>query len=274
MTVVSPESNLRGYPVARAAIQATGLKHRDVAARMGIDSSKLSKSLAGIRKFSDPEWAQLAEITGVGVDKLKSPAAAEESAVSRADLRARRRAIVDAAWPMFAEHGYTPVTIADIARATGISTAAVLYYFPSKNAIFMATLEVCSIEAAKRRAFVDDIADPAKRLLAFAAVQLDGSAEAKREWATWAQFWSSSPAFADAQHAVAGAYDRWQSQLRGIVLEGYDVGRFDTANPEDMVNAVTAMIDGLGVRLLAGLLSPQAARDAVTAYLNTWIKEN
>ncbi|GAB3074190.1 TetR family transcriptional regulator C-terminal domain-containing protein [Corynebacterium aquatimens] len=268
MTVASP------YPAAREAIRAAGLKHREVAAQMGLDPSKLSKSLSGIRKFNSQEWQRLSEITGVTVDKLQSSEVPREVAMNRKDFAARRRAIVDAAWPMFAQYGYTPVTIADIAQATGMSTAAVLYYFPSKNAIFLATLAVCSEEAAARRTFIDAIDDPAERLLAFAAVVLDGSDESKREWATWAQFWSSSPAFEDAKHATAIAYDRWQEQLRSIVKEGYERGRFDTANPEDMVNAVTAMIDGLGVRLLAGVLTPQAAHDAVTAYLNTWIKEN
>ena len=43
--MVSPQPHV----TARAAIQAAGLKHRDVARDLGIDASKLSKSLAGVR---------------------------------------------------------------------------------------------------------------------------------------------------------------------------------------------------------------------------------
>ncbi|MCT1683828.1 hypothetical protein M3A74_03240 [Corynebacterium appendicis] len=40
----------------------------------------------------------------------------------------------------------------------------------------------------------------------FALVPLDGSAEATREWTTWAQFWASSSMFADVKEATAVAY--------------------------------------------------------------------
>lgn len=267
------------HPAARAAIQAAGLRHNEVAAYLGIDASKLSKSLSGVRKFNQTELERLADLTGVSVDSLRpSPevhAGTPNPRISGEEFARRKRAILDAAWPLFTERGYAPVTIAEIARTAGISTPAVHYYFSSKNEIFLATLELCSQEAAARRAFVAEITDPAERLLRFAEVQLDGSPEAKREWTTWAQFWASSPSFPDVKEATAVAYSRWQQQLRAIVDEGLATGRFNTSNPddaEDMVNAVTAMIDGLGVRMLAGVLTPQAASDAVTAYLNTWIK--
>lgn len=266
---------------ARAAIKAAGLRNNEVAAHLGIDASKLSKSLSGVRRFSATELRLLAELTGVSVESLKPSASATADKanlrLSGVEFARRKRSIVNAAWPLFADRGYQAVTIADIARAAGISTPAVHYYFHSKNDIFLATLELCSQQAAQRRAFVADIPDPAERLLRFAEVQLDGSPESKREWTTWAQFWSSSSAFDDAKHATAVAYDRWQQQLRAIIEEGLAVGRFATTDAgtdaEDMINAVTAMIDGLGVRMLAGVLSPQAATDAVTAYLNTWITQ-
>ena len=262
---------------ARAAIKAAGLRQREVAAHLGIDASKLSKSLSGVRKFNQTELERLADLTGVTVESLR-PSSAPASGVdnprlSGEEFARRKRAIVDAAWPLFTERGYQTVTIADIARAAGVSSPSVHYYFRSKNDIFLATLELCSQQAARRRAFVADIADPAQRLLRFVEVPLDGSPDAKREWTTWAQFWASSASFDDVKEATTVAYAHWQDQLRSIVDEGLAAKRFITAHPEDMVNAVTAMIDGLGVRMLAGVLTPDAAVDAVTTYLNTWITD-
>lgn len=259
---------------ARAAIKAAGLRHADVAAHLGIDASKLSKSLSGVRRFNTTELERLADITGVSVDSLRPLSTVDDTPAPHPrekEWADRRRAIASAAWPLFTEHGYQTVKIADIARAASMSSSAVHYYFHSKNDIFLATLDLCSEQAAARRACVTGIADPAERLLRFAQVQLDGSKEATREWTTWAQFWSSSPTFADAKQATAVAYSRWQVQLRAIVLEGMAAGRFAVADPDDMANAVTAMIDGLGVRMLAGTLSPADAANAVAAYLNTWI---
>ena len=258
---------------ARAAIKAAGLRHADVAAQLGIDASKLSKSLSGVRQFTAVELEKLAEVTGVTVDSLR-PLSTENSAPlahpRQAEWAERRRAIAAVAWPLFTTNGYQAVKIADIAREAGISSSAVHYYFHSKNDIFLATLDLCSEQAAGRRDQVTRISDPAERLLRFAEIQLDGSTEATREWTTWAQFWASAPTFPDARRATAVAYSRWQEQLRAIVLEGMASGQFCTVDPDEMINAVTAMIDGLGVRMLAGTLSPVDAAHAATAYLKTW----
>ena len=202
----------RPNTVARAAITAAGLRHADVATHLGIDASKLSKSLSGVRRFSADELERLAEITGVTVDSLRplsakatghAPSAARPREAEWAD---RRRAIAAAAWPLITSNGYQTVKVADIAREAGMSSSAVHYYFNSKHAIFLATLDLCPEQAAERREAVASISDPAQRLVRFALVPLDGSAEATREWTTWAQFWASSPMFADVKEATAVAY--------------------------------------------------------------------
>lgn len=260
---------------ARAAIQAAGLKQRDVAAHLGIDPSKLSKSLSGMRKFRGSELGRLAQVTGVDLKCLTAPCKVEAAEPnprrSGAEFARRRQAILDAAWPLFTVRGYQSVTVADVAAAAGVSPSAVLYYFHSKNDIFIATLDLCAQQAAARRAHLGDIADPAERLFRFAEVPLDGSPEARREWITWAQFWGSAPAFTDAQQATATAYSCWQAGLRDIVEDGLAAGRFTPNTPEQMVDAVTAIIDGCGVRMLSRVLTAEHARDAVSAYLRTWM---
>jgi len=271
----------REQVAARAAISASGLRHREVATHLGIDSSKLSKSLSGVRRFTTQELRALAELTGVTLESLdphhngtEQPARKpdDESSPPKAsrDFEARKSRIVNTAWTLFTERGYHSVTIAHIAKAAGMSASAVHYYFHSKNDIFLATLDLCAREAAQRRASGPRITDPSERLIHFLRVQLDGSEESMREWTTWAQFWSSSPTFPDAKEAAFLAYGRWQAQLRGIDLEGMAAGQFTATDPDHMVNAVTAMIDGLGVQMLTGALSPADAADAVTAYVSTW----
>ncbi|MCT1683829.1 TetR family transcriptional regulator [Corynebacterium appendicis] len=156
----------RPNTAARAAITAAGLRHADVATHLGIDASKLSKSLSGVRRFSADELERLAEITGVTVDSLRPlPAKATGHAPvvrpREAEWADRRRAIAAAAWPLFTSNGYQAVKVADIAREAGMSSSAVHYYCNSKHAIFLATLDLCSEQAAKRREAVASISDPA-----------------------------------------------------------------------------------------------------------------
>lgn len=54
---------------------------------------------------------------------------------------ARRAEITAAAAELFARRGFERTTAADIARAAGISSGSVFYYFPDKQAIFRAIFE-------------------------------------------------------------------------------------------------------------------------------------
>jgi Zn-dependent peptidase ImmA (M78 family)/transcriptional regulator with XRE-family HTH domain len=54
----------------RGLIEASGLSRGDFARRIGLDDSKLSKSLGGIRRFSSLDLARIADERGVTVDWL------------------------------------------------------------------------------------------------------------------------------------------------------------------------------------------------------------
>ncbi|MFF2195809.1 TetR/AcrR family transcriptional regulator [Streptomyces sp. NPDC058157] len=47
-----------------------------------------------------------------------------------------RTAIADAALPLFLEHGFDRVTVAEVARRAGVSTNTVFNYFPAKEDLF------------------------------------------------------------------------------------------------------------------------------------------
>lgn len=55
--------------------------------------------------------------------------------------RKNRKAILEAALDVFAAHGYSGATIDRIAARAGLSKPNLLYYFPSKEAIYTAVLE-------------------------------------------------------------------------------------------------------------------------------------
>jgi Zn-dependent peptidase ImmA (M78 family)/transcriptional regulator with XRE-family HTH domain len=54
----------------RELIRTSGLNQRDFAVRIGLDDSKLSKSLGGARRFSSLDLARIADACGVTVDWL------------------------------------------------------------------------------------------------------------------------------------------------------------------------------------------------------------
>ncbi|MDR6951098.1 AcrR family transcriptional regulator [Ancylobacter sp. 3268] len=54
----------------------------------------------------------------------------------RPDAEARRRAILDAALEVFAEHGFTGARMEDVARRAGIAKGTLYLYFKDKTALF------------------------------------------------------------------------------------------------------------------------------------------
>ena len=57
------------------------------------------------------------------------------------DKAERRLAILDAATRMLAQHGYHEITMAEVARRTGLAKGTLYLYFKSKEELFLAALE-------------------------------------------------------------------------------------------------------------------------------------
>jgi AcrR family transcriptional regulator len=63
-----------------------------------------------------------------------------EPAYVRLGVDERRRRLLELGRELFARHSYEELSMADIARAAGISKALLYHYFPSKQEYFQATL--------------------------------------------------------------------------------------------------------------------------------------
>ena len=70
-------------------------------------------------------------------------------AYTRLDVDERRRQRLDLGARRFARHAYDELSMAEIARAAGISKALLYHYFPSKQAYFAATLEQAAAELSE-----------------------------------------------------------------------------------------------------------------------------
>jgi Zn-dependent peptidase ImmA (M78 family)/transcriptional regulator with XRE-family HTH domain len=68
----------------RALIDASGLSQARFAARAGLDASKMSKSLSGVRRFSSLDLARIAEVGGTSVDWLLGAGGGPPAVAARA----------------------------------------------------------------------------------------------------------------------------------------------------------------------------------------------
>lgn len=264
---------------AKEALRSSELSQRNVAASIGIDETKLSKSLSGRRRFGTEELLALATATGVTVRWLLG----DESQVSVTPLRFQpgvhpslgaapdsspRRLIVETAWDLFARHGYETVRIADIADAAGISNASVHYYFDGKTDLFDATLDYSVKLAFDRQiAWLDEISNSHSRLERLLELQSPIGRTSRSEWSIWLQTWARLGLEDTYASDYPAHYGRWSQTVRSTIEAGQAEGVFRPGDSEAMADELTSLLDGLGVKVLTGIMDVATFRRRLSSYL-------
>jgi AcrR family transcriptional regulator len=241
---------------------------REFAAAVGLDPTKLSKALTGVRRFTPTELTRIAELADVtvnwllnGSDDAETVAAAPGRSARRrggapgpaAPERGRQQQILDAAWRLIAERGYHAVRVSDVAAACGTSTAAIHYHFPGRDDLLTESLKHSVKQAFDRQvAELHQIDDARDRLLRLVELQLPTPGHLEQEWSIWLQVWNESALRPGLRALHSEAYTRWHDTIARTVREGQEQGVFASADPEDVTVRLTALIDGLGIQVLTG----------------------
>ncbi|MFD0920234.1 TetR/AcrR family transcriptional regulator [Saccharopolyspora rosea] len=247
---------LRRYPDSQRAF----------AERIGLDPTKLSKSLTGTRRFTPGELTRIAEVSGVTVNWLingrddaetvaAAPRRSARSGPEPGDSReaGRYQQILDAAWKLIAERGYHSVRISDVAQACGTSAATIHYYFPGRDDLLTETLRYSVRLAFDRQvAELHSISDAHERLLRLVELQLPTPGLLRSEWSIWLQVWNESALNPDLQVLHSDSYTRWHETIARTIRQGQQQGVFTDTDAEELTVTLTALVDGLGIQVLTG----------------------
>jgi AcrR family transcriptional regulator len=71
------------------------------------------------------------------------------------DRELYRKELLNKCFEIFAEKGYSSVTMREIASGLGVSTGTLYHYFPSKDSLFEQLIEYCSYEDTKEEALAE-----------------------------------------------------------------------------------------------------------------------
>ena len=171
-----------------------------------------------------------------------------------------RESIAAAARRLFALRGFERVTVAQVARAAGVSEKTVFNYFPTKEDLFYSRLESFEAEllaAIRDRAPGRTIVDAFRAFLlarrgVFGRLAGDDAAEELDELRTTTRIIAQSPALlAREEHVFA----RFTSSLAAVLAE--ETGRpSDDVEPHVVAHALMgihrALIDLVRRRMIAG----------------------
>ncbi len=241
----------------REVIRGSGMTQRDFADRLGMEPTKLSKSLNGARRFTHEEIAGIAEAGGATVDwLLRGTNRSAPPLVATSGLKGddgRRGEILEAAWRLIARNGYHVVRVADIAKACGTSTAAVHYWFPTKEDLLNAALRYSVEQAfARQSSRLREVDDAHERLLLLIELQLPKPGQLLEEWSVWLQFWAEAALRPDVRPFHNDFYARWRDTVTRIVRRGQRQGVFRNVDTDAVALRFTALTDGLTIQLLTG----------------------
>ena len=161
----------------------------------------------------------------------------------------RRRQILDSAGTVIAERGVAEARITDVAARIGLSPSLILYYFDSKDDLFVAALAHYYERFSTRIAAAEDDDEPAIRRL---QVLIGESSYLDNEWALWLEMWAA----ARRQPHLAGLRqqmdDRYRKTIEDIVRDGIDAGEFAEIDAERFSIQLSALIDGLAIQVMLG----------------------
>ncbi|OQM74312.1 transcriptional regulator BetI [Manganibacter manganicus] len=200
----------------------------------------------------------------------KEQTAVPERRGRKASKETRQLQLIEATIDSLAKRGYSDTTMADVADGAGLSRGIVNFHFESKDKLLVATLQHMYDEYAAhwRNALHKAGDDAARQLQALVSADFDRSICNKRKLAAWCAFWGEAKSRPTYQ-ALSGARDRaYQGTI--VTLCGRLKAEAGYAyEPVEMALALSAMLEGLWLRLMMGAedVTRESALNGANAFL-------
>ncbi|MEY3030549.1 MAG: hypothetical protein RL058_912 [Actinomycetota bacterium] len=184
----------------------------------------------------------------------------------------RRAEILDSVLRVIIDIGYTEMTVADVAKAAGVSTALVHYHFSSKAELIAAALRVASDEDKQFREAIAESGGTSLGRIArilcesFPINAVDGT------WLLWVESWGETRRN-EVIRSVMADLDRHEiAMLAELIVAGVEAEEFACADPEGAATRLTSLRDGLAIEYT--LFRADDPPDELIEYLRGAIQNN
>jgi len=149
-----------------------------------------------------------------------------------------RAAIMDAGLAVFSQYGFRGSTLDQVAEAAGLSKPNLLYYFPSKDAIYTALLARLLENWLEPLQQINPDGNPVDELLGYAMRKLDMSQHYPRESRLFAnEIIQGAPRIADVIH---GELRDLVDQVSGVINSWAAAGRIKPVDPRHLIFSIWA----------------------------------
>lgn len=183
----------------------------------------------------------------------------------------RRGALVRATIHEIGQAGSLDVTVTQIARRAGVSSALAHHYFGGKEQIFLAAMRhILSVYAAQVRAALIGAQTPRDRLEAIIRANFEAGNFRPEVISAWLNFYVMAQSNDGARRLLRVYQCRLQSNL------SHDLRPLVGVAARDVADTIAAMIDGLYIRHALRDRAPNDVKacDRVLGCLDLLIKEH
>lgn len=159
-----------------------------------------------------------------------------------------RTKILEAASRVFARKGLG-ATVSDIAAEAGISQGLAYRYFPSKNAIFHTLLRQMLQSGGAEKISQETGKTPRERLEHIVSETIRSRQEHPEFYRFVFQALSDESLPGDIRQMFNVQGQRIRKALRQLITEGQAVGEVSKGDPDQLVDAILACLEGLSTRM-------------------------
>lgn len=190
----------------------------------------------------------------------------------KASKDVRRQQLIRATLAVIARKGYASLTVADVARAAGLSVGIINFHFDSKDKLLAETLRSLADEYNRnwKSALAAAAPEPAARLKAVLLADFHETIFTPEKIAAWIAFWGETQG-RPAYDEICGPVEVERGRvLLGICRDLIAEGNY-AHEPRHAMRALEAMLEGLwlGVVSAASRIEPYLSRQEAMAVMMT-----
>ena len=170
---------------------------------------------------------------------------------------AAKNRILEAARHVFARKG-SNAKMSDIATEAGVSQGLAYRYFPSKEAIFLSLLRQMTRSPEELELIVQNIpGTPAERLNRIVSSMVERRNADPEFYQFFSQAMANGTLPPDVRKRVHAQGLHIHEILRRLIVEGQATGEIAKDDPDELLQAITACLDGLA--MMSSLSSKRSA---------------
>jgi TetR/AcrR family transcriptional repressor of bet genes len=195
---------------------------------------------------------------------------AEHSGATRkASKEFRRHQLIEATIDVLAKKGYSELTLADVAKAAGLSVGIVNFHFETKQKLLVETLKSLAEEYRTnwQEALRNSGPSAAHKLAALLAADFNEKICAPRSLTAWCAFWAeaqSRPTYQEHCSSNDAEYSAVTLDLCSSIIRqgGYSY------EPRHIARALDALLEGLWIDLMT-MEKPYSRQEALATVYAT-----